>query len=143
MKFILFLTIIPFFSFCQSSQKSITGKWCGNYIITNVTYPDGIKIKDTLIVHDTTKAVFIFKQNNTGKLTYTSNSKDFEKVPPFIFSFKILPGSIIKFFNKNGTICSRFYLKNNSLGFQPYPVSNAFKESIELFYDIKYERSNL
>jgi hypothetical protein len=60
MRLILILFIfIPFYGFSQLAAKSITGKWRGRYVLTSEIFPDGIKIKDTIRVHDTITAEFI------------------------------------------------------------------------------------
>ncbi|BAU54680.1 lipocalin family protein [Mucilaginibacter gotjawali] len=137
--FLLF-TLFPAIGFCQLSNNKIVGKWRGVYF-SNIAYDVHTgKPKDSAVLSDPDTCIFIFNKNNTTSINYTGNSRNMEFKGPLKFTYKILPGSIIRFNEKDSKTLSTFRISSDTLYFRPYPPK--LRESIELFYLMKFVRCN-
>jgi Lipocalin-like domain len=137
---LLLLTLFPAIGFCQLSNNRIVGKWRGVYLPRTAYDVHAGKPKDSAWVPETDTCIFIFNTNKTASVHYTGNSKDMEYKGPLKFTYKILPGSIIRFNQKDTKTLSTFRFSNDTLYFRPYPPR--LLESIELFYLMKFVKCN-
>jgi len=141
MKLLLLLfTLCPAIGFCQLSNNKIVGKWLGVYLPRNAYDVHAGKPKGPSMVSKTDTCFFIFNKNNTASVHYMSRSGDMEFKEPLKFTYKILPGLMIRFNEKGTKTISTFRFDNDTLYFRPYPPR--LRESIELFYLMKFVRCN-
>lgn len=137
---LLFFTLIPAIGFCQLPNNKIVGKWRGVYLPRIGYDVHAKKPKDSAVTTETDTCIFMFNRNNTAIVHYTGSSMNMEFKGPLKFKYKILPGLIIQFNEKDSKTLSTFRFNNDTLYFRPYPPR--LRESIELFYLMKFVRCN-